>query len=104
MAITNKRLCANTLTAANATLYTAPVTAGNYTVIKSITLCNKTSANHTVNLKFNGIDVIFGHTILANDTITVPFIDQIIEASELIEGSADAVDSITYYISGKEVT
>jgi hypothetical protein len=55
-------------------------------------------------LKFDGIEVVANYTILQNDTITIPFIDQIIEASEIIEGSSDASNSINYYISGKEVT
>jgi len=104
MATTDKRLCSGVFGASNATLYTAPATAGNYVIVKAVTICNKTSASHTVTLKFDAIEVVATHTILGYDTVTIPFIDQILEASEIIEGSADAADSINYYISGKEIT
>lgn len=103
MATTDKRLCAGTLTDANATLYTATAGVGDYAIIKAVTLCNKTASAATVTIKFDGVEVIAGYTLLANDTITIPFIDQIIEASELIEGSSGTASAINYYISGKEI-
>ena len=104
MATTDKRLCAGTLSDSNATLYTAPSASGAYTIVKAITLCNKTATDATATIKLDGVEIIAGHTISAYDTITIPFIDQIIEASDLIEGLADTVSAINYYISGKEVT
>jgi hypothetical protein len=99
--ITNKRICSGTLSDSNATLYTAPSTSGLITVIKSISLCNKTAGAVTVTIKLDGLEIICDHTIAAYDTY--PFkIDQIIEATELIEGSASAAASVTYYISGRD--
>jgi hypothetical protein len=104
MATVDKRLCSGTLSATNATLYTAPSTAGSFVVIKAITLCNKTASMATVTLKLDGIEVVAAYPIEARDTITIPFIDHILEASELIEGLAGTASAINYYISGKEVS
>lgn len=98
----NKRLYKGTVTATNATLYTVPILTSTY--VKAITLCNNTSSDHTITIKFAGLEVISVHTIIARNTITIPFIDQILEAGELIEGSADAISSINVYISGREVS
>lgn len=100
----DKRLCKGTLADANATLYTSPAVEGGYTVIKAITLCNKTATDQKVTIKFAGTEVIAEHAVAANDTVTIPFIDQIINTTELIEGLCDAANAITYYISGKELS
>ena len=100
---TNKLLCSGTMADSNATLYTAPSGVGDYVIIKAVTLCNKTVSNATCTLKFDAIEVVAGFTVLAYDTVTIPFIDQIIEASEIIEGSSGTAASINYYISGIEV-
>jgi len=104
MAVINKRLCSGTLTAENATLYTAPATVGSYVIIKAVTICNKTASIATATLKFDGIEIVCAYTLLAYETVTIPFIDQIIEASEIIEGSSGTATAVNYYISGKEVT
>lgn len=104
MATTNKRLCSGTFSATNSTLYTAPAATGNFTIVKAVTLCNKTATPTTVTLKFAGIEVICMHIIRAYDTVTIPFIDHVLQSGELLEGSAGATSAINYYISGKEVT
>jgi hypothetical protein len=102
--VTDKRLCKGTLGLANATLYAAPSTVGAIVMVKAITLCNKTNAPVTVTIKFAGTEVIATYSMPAYKSLTIPFIDQIIHASELIEGLAGTADSVTYYCSGKEVT
>jgi hypothetical protein len=101
--ITEKRLCKGALSDSNATLYTAPAAAGDYTVIIGVTLCNTTAAAATITLKFAGTEVISGFALAGNDTITVEFISQILQEAELIEGSSGTASAINYYISGKEV-
>jgi hypothetical protein len=101
--ITEKRLCKGTLTDSNATLYTAPAAAGDYTVVIGVTLCNKTASAATVTIKFAGTEIIGGFTLLSYDTITVEFASQILQEGELIEGSSGTSGSVNYYISGKEV-
>jgi len=67
-------------------------------------LCNKSASSANVTLKFAGIEVICTHAIRAYDTVTIPFIDHILQAGEMIEGSAGTASALNYYISGKEVT
>jgi predicted RNA-binding protein with TRAM domain len=102
--LSDARLCSGTFTDSNATIYTASASVGDYVIIKAVTLCNKTAINATVTLKFDGIEVVSGFTVLANDTVTIPFIDQVLEASEIIEGSSGTAASINYYISGVKYT
>lgn len=104
MAITNKRLAAGTLSDSNATLYTAPSGSGDYAIVKSLLLCNTTAGAVTVTLKLDGVEIMSGKSLAANETYPLSGLDQIIEASELIEGSASAAASVKYYISGREVT
>lgn len=101
MTITNKRLCKGTLSDSEGTLYTVP--ASTQAVLKALTLCNKTANPATVTLKLAGTEVIYQHTIAGNDTITIPFMDQVLDASETIAGLSDTASAINYYISGKEL-
>lgn len=100
--VTNKRLAAGTLSDSNTTLCTVP--ASTTTIVKSLALCNTTARAVTVTLKLNGIEIMAGKSLAANETYILSSLDQIIGAAELIEGSASAAASIKYYISGKEVT
>ena len=100
--VTDKRLCKGTLSDSNATLYTAP--ASTKTIVKSLSLCNITSGAITLTLKLAGTELYSGYSLAANSSVNIQCLDQIILTTELIEGSASATDSITYYISGKEVT
>jgi len=101
MTVTNKRLCKGTLAATEGTLYTVP--ASTQAVVKAITLCNKTGTDATITLKLAGTEVLYQHTLEANDTITLPFMDQVLDAGETIAGLAGTASAITYYISGKEI-
>ncbi|MFE0619714.1 hypothetical protein [Bacillus altitudinis] len=85
----------------NTVMYTVPTS--TTTLVKAVTICNTVSTPVTVRLSFAGAAVIFDHTIKPNDTITIPFIDQILMGGETITGSASA-SAVWYYISGKEVT
>lgn len=83
-------------------MYTANT--GTTTFIKAVTLCNKTATDATVTLLLAGTEVIYQHTIKAKDTVTIPFLDQILQAGETITGLAGTANSINYYISGREVS
>jgi len=102
MAVTDKRFCKGTFGNTIQTLYTTP--ASTTAVIKAITICNKSASQHTISLKLAGTFVIYNHAIGAYDTITIPFIDQILSATELIEGNASSASAVNYFISGKEIT
>lgn len=96
----NKRLCFGTFDDSNETIYTVPN--GKYTIVKAITITNKTDTHQVFTLKFAGQEVVYEHPIVGNDMLTIPFIDQILEENEEIEGHASETDSVNYYISGKE--
>jgi hypothetical protein len=98
--ITNKRLCAGTLSGTEATLYTTP--ASTTTIVKSITISNISAAAVTAFLALNDVSVMYGVGLAAGETITISPFDQIIHAGETIKGYSDTASAITYYISGKE--
>lgn len=102
MADISKRLGKGTFGTTSTTVYTTPADTSAF--IKAITLCNKTATDATVTLLLAGTEVIYQHTIKAKDTITIPFLDQIIQAGEAITGLAGTANAINYYISGREVT
>ncbi|MBT2761795.1 hypothetical protein [Paenibacillus sp. ISL-20] len=99
MADVAKRLGKGTVSNALVIAYTVP--SGTTTMIKAVTLCNTSSTNVLFTLILAGLNVINAHTIKANDTITIPFLDQVLHSGETIE---IASGSLNYYISGKEVT
>lgn len=102
MATTASRLYKGTLTSSNATLYTVP--SNTTAIVKAITLCNITAVAKTVTIKLAGTEIINAYTIGAYDTIVIPFIDQVVLTTELIEGSASANSAVNVYISGKLIT
>lgn len=76
---------------------------GAVTVIKAFTLCNTTASNLNITITLAETEIIKNHVIKAYDTITLPFLDQIIIGGETVKIQGSAA-GITYYISGKEVT
>ena len=99
MAVTAKKLASGTFGTSSATLYTAP--AATQGIVKNIKVCNKNaSAAKYVTILFDGVEVVYQHSIAAKDTINIPCSD-VIEATKLITGLAESAD-VTYYISGYE--
>lgn len=102
MAETRIKAYHGTLSNSNATLYTVP-TATKF-ILKSISLCNKTASAATVTLKLDSIEFLHAVSIAAGDTYPLSSIDQVLDAGELIEGSAGTASAIDCIISGYEVT
>jgi hypothetical protein len=100
MATVNKRLCKGVLTNSPATYYTVPVATS--TAVKAITVCNKTNTTTAFTISFAGTYVVYNHSLEAYDTITIPFMDQILEATEVISMVAGANTAIEVYITGAE--
>lgn len=100
--ITDKRLCKGTLGSTEGTLYTVP--ASTTAIVKAVTLCNKTATPATVTLKLAGTEVLYQHTISGNDSLTIPFMDHILDATETIAGLSGTASAINYYITGKEIS
>jgi len=102
MPVVDTRICKGSLTDSNATLYTSP--SGTKTLVKSLILCNSSAAAVTVTLKLAGTDILAGQSIAANDYLSFSVLDQLIDATELIEGLASVTGVIRYYISGKQIS
>lgn len=107
MADVSKRLCKGNLTGGGGLVYTVPP--NKNTFVKAVTLCNAGGRDLCLLLKFDDVYLIYNHIIKANDTLTVPFLDQIIESGEKISitivnatGSTGEI-KCSYYISGREV-
>lgn len=100
MSVINKRLCSGILTTSRTTLYTVPT--NNYTIIKTITLCNVGNTDDNITIFLNNTEILFQFIIVSHDTINIP-VEQILSSNELIEGISSS--GITnFYISGKEVS
>lgn len=105
MAVVNKRLAKGVFsTVPNNVIYTAPIGEGSYSVVKSLTICNKLETSAWITLVFAGVEILAGYVVAGRDTVTIPVFDQIIHAGETIYATASAEENITYYLSGKEVT
>ncbi len=102
MAVVNKRLAKGTFGSSEATIYTVPASTKAY--IKAITFCNISATARNISLKLAGVNVLYNFPLSAQDTITMPFLDHILEGGETITGSADESDGVDYYISGREVS
>ena len=103
MASVTKQLYKGTLSASNATLYTSPSTGSSYVVIKTITICNETGVDGWITLALDGAKILYQQLIPAKKSLIMIDLDHVIQASDIIEGLANTADTITVYISGKEV-
>lgn len=107
MADVIKRFGKGVLSTSNTTAYTAPN--DKKAIVKAITICNMGDLDMVFNLKFADTFLVFFHKVKANDTLTIPFLDQILENGESITVSINNVPGMTgavsgsYYISGREV-
>jgi len=98
-----------TLTNAMTNIDAAAVKAGHYRMVKAITLCNKTATDVWVTIQFNGINVLHRYVVprfgdREENTVTIPFIDQVMAAGHRITGQASAGTAIDFYISGFEAS
>ena len=82
------------------------VPANHVRVVKAITLCNVNASSRWVNILLGGITVLYQYRVPGvggENTITIPFMDQVLQAGDRITGQAQTAGSIHYYISGREV-
>ncbi|MEC0370896.1 hypothetical protein [Paenibacillus chibensis] len=105
MADVSKRLLKGVLDTATTNNYTVPQ--NKYTIFKSITVSNTSSSvDLFLTIRLAGISIISGHKIKANDTLHIPYLDQIMHAGDSLNIYASVVSgtlSGCYYISGREV-
>lgn len=101
MAVVPKRLARGETTSGRRMVYTAP--AGTTTLVKALTICNNGLTEQVFGLELAGTYLIAGYKVKPFQTLTIPFMDQVIHSGEsiFISGNSTAVN---FYISGKEVT
>ena len=104
----NMVLGTGTLGSSSGNLDNAAVPSDHIRIVKAVTLCNTTATDRWVTILFNGINVLHRYTIPGygsreENTITIPFFDQVMNATERITGQAEVASAIDYYISGIEL-
>lgn len=101
MADTIKVLAQGTLTTSNATLGVAVPSLKKW-IVKEVVLANKAATPSTATIKFNGINIVPGKSIINKDALIVK-LNSVLETTYLIEGLSDTASAIDYYISGIEI-
>lgn len=105
MAAVTKRFAKGNMmgSATTSVVYTVP--SGTTSIVKALTVCNRGSSPVKFNLLFEDVTIVAEHAVKANDTITIPFMDQVMHAGEKIYIYSTVGNSVmSFYISGKEVT
>lgn len=104
--MTTTRIGKGSLSTTLGDIDTAAVPAATLRVVKALTLCNNSTTAQTVSIDFAGTRVISSYTVPAignENTITIPFMDQVMLATERIQGLCSSSSTVNYYISGKEM-
>jgi len=97
-----KVLGSGTLTTSSATLATA--SNGVKTIIKEVVLANLSSVSAlSAIVTFNAITVIPNKSIPLNDALVIKM-SSILSSGYLVEGYASSGTSVSYYISGIEIS
>ncbi len=86
----------------------AAVPVDHIRLVKAITLCNKTNTDRWVTILFDDANILHRYVVPGygdreENTITIPFIDQVMVAGERISGRAETAAAIDFYISGVEL-
>jgi len=100
-----KRLGKGTLTDSLANIDSAAVPADHIRFVKAITLCNTDDSTCAVTITLAGTNVVHEYILPAvggENTITIPFIDHVMVATERIQGVAETTAVVDYYLSGRE--
>lgn len=101
-----KRIGMGTLSDTMGNIDSAAVPVDHIRLVKAITLVNTDSETCWVTITFAGTNVFHEYTIPGiggENTMTIPFMDQVMNATERIQGEAETDDVVDYYISGREI-
>ena len=99
MATVSKALFRGAASISNTTLYTVP--GATTAIVTNIVVTNTAASAATFTLKLDGTDLATAAAIAANSIATFD-IKQVLDAADLIEGSASAT-TVNFHISGVEV-
>ena len=100
------RIGKGTLSTALADIDTAAVANGYVRYVKAFTLCNKSTQALYSTITVAGTNVVYQYILDApggENTVTIPFFDQVMSSGERIQGMAEGSSGIDYYISGRHV-
>ncbi|MBP1904729.1 hypothetical protein J2Z32_001353 [Paenibacillus turicensis] len=102
MADVSKRFAKGSIVDGVATIvYTVPE--GKKAFVKAISICNYSSSAIRFTITFANVHLAFNHELKEYDSITIPFLDQILESGEALFISKVGTGNGHYYISGREV-
>lgn len=76
----------------------------NNILIKSVTFCNVTGTDTTIALSINGSSLMGSKLLRAYDTLTIPFLDQLLIKNEYLQAWASAANAVVYHATGIVVT
>jgi len=99
MATTSKALFRGAASTSNTTLYTVP--SATTAIVTNIVVTNTATSDATFTLKLDGVDLASATALTASSIATFD-IKQVLDAADLIEGSASAT-TVNFHISGVEV-
>jgi hypothetical protein len=99
MATVSKALFRGAASTSNTTLYTVP--SATTAIVTNVVVTNTATSAATFTLKLDGTDLATDAAIAASSIATFD-IKQVLDATELIEGSASVV-TVNFHISGVEV-
>ena len=99
MATVSKALFRGAASISNTTLYTVP--GATTAIVTNVVVTNTAASAATFTLKLDGTDLATAAAIAANSIATFD-IKQVLDAADLIEGSASAT-TVNFHISGVEV-
>jgi hypothetical protein len=102
MATAFKRFGASGVASANTTQVAYTVPTGYKAIIKSFIISNSSAGNVNLIVRMANFEILFNYMMKPYDTIVVPVMDQLLIAGNTITFSANAANSISYYISGIE--
>ena len=106
MTTTARRIGKGIMSNSEGNLDASAVGSGKIRFVKAISLCNTSNDPVEVTIKLAGTTVIYEYELEGvggENSITIPFLDQIMEELERITGEASVDNVVHYYISGREV-
>jgi hypothetical protein len=99
MATISKALFRGAASTSNTTLYTVP--SATTAIVTNVVVTNTATSGATFTLKLDAVDLATDAAIAASSIATFD-IKQVLDAADLIEGSASAI-TVNFHISGVEV-
>jgi hypothetical protein len=99
MATVSKALFRGAASTSNTTLYTVP--SATTAIVTNIVVTNTATSDATFTLKLDAVDLATDAAIAASSIATFD-IKQVVDAADLLEGSASAT-TVNFHISGVEV-